>query len=341
VPSAPWWVWQRQRSCRFSVTTWVSTSGFLPAVLGIVAFVDLLSAYLLVQQYRSEGDPRELAMACAYTASLVVMIGYAGAFPGALSANPPFATAASVAPWLYVIWHTGFPVLLALAWAPWPSRWTALCRPEARASRLWAAQLLTLAGAVALVVVLVRNGPALPVLIVGRDFTAMTRLTAPVAVPLVVISAIVTTYAMRRRSGPERWCSTAVWVCLIDLLLTYGARIRFSAGWYAGRTLTVIAATVVLVAMLHETTQLKAALRSTLDRFREAERLQRTILDNLDDAVVLTDPAGQVIMVNEGDQAQVLPCAAGRDAGTFARVRCRRAASRARRPARRANRVPG
>lgn len=37
--------------------------------------------------------------------------------------------------------------------------------------------------------------------------------------------------------------------CLCDLVLTYVSRSRFSLGWYGGRTLTIFAAAVVLVAM--------------------------------------------------------------------------------------------
>jgi len=37
------------------------------------------------------------------------------------------------------------------------------------------------------------------------------------------------------RTGPERWTSIAVLVCLCDLILTYVARSRYSLGWYGGR----------------------------------------------------------------------------------------------------------
>ncbi len=39
-----------------------------------------------------------------------------------------------------------------------------------------------------------------------------------------------------------------VLVCLSDLVLTYAARHRFSLGWYAGRSLTLVASGVVLLA---------------------------------------------------------------------------------------------
>ena len=55
--------------------------------------------------------------------------------------------------------------------------------------------------------------------------------------------------ARGHRSGPERWSSIAILVCGCDLVLTYLAGSRFSLGWYAGRSLTMVAGGIVLIAM--------------------------------------------------------------------------------------------
>jgi len=272
--------------------------GFLPALLAVVACFDLLSVYLLIEQFRAEGDPRILAMAAAYSWSLVVMLGYAGAFPGVVSARAPLSSAPSVAPWLYVIWHSSFPILLGLAWAPWPDRMARHRLAQRRRRLTWGTQLLALGAALVVVADIVDYGPHLPVLISGVDTTRMTTLTAPITVPLVVLAAVMSTWSLRRRSGPERWTSAAVWVCLFDLLLTYASGHRYSTGWYAGRGLTVIAAAVVLVAMLRETTRLKADLAVALASEQLVESLQRTILDNLQESVVVTDLDGRIQTAN-------------------------------------------
>ena len=280
--------------------------GFLPAVLAVVACLDLLSVVLLLSQFRAEGDPRLLAMAVAYCWSLGTMLGYAGAFPGVVAVTPPLATAPSVAPWLYLLWHTGFPVLLGLAWAPWPGTWARTLPLPQRRARAWLSVGAASGGAAGLVAVLVAHGPDLPVLIRGVDTSRMTALTAPVCLPLVVVAGLVTTRALRGRSGPERWTAAAVWVCLLDLLLTYASRHRYSLGWYAGRGLTLIAAAVVLLALLREATRVKAHLHDALTRAQRVELLQRTILDNLSETVVLTDTDSRVLMLN-GAARRVLP----------------------------------
>jgi diguanylate cyclase (GGDEF)-like protein len=232
------------------------TTSYVPAILAMVACFDIMSVWLLAGEYLDTGDRRLLAMALAYLWSLLLMGGYALAFPGVVSHHPPLAVTASVAPYLYIGWHAGFPALLGAAWAPWDG----LDRRDVRRRRvtLLAAVTAMSVAALATVTCCVLNVRRLPVLIHGLDTSAMARLTAPIALPLVLISLVVCTRAVRGRTGPERWSSVAILVCLCDLCLTYSSHYRYSLGWYTGRTLTVTAAAVVLIAMLASFRRLKA-----------------------------------------------------------------------------------
>lgn len=221
---------------------------FVPAMLAIVGCFDVMSVYLLAGDYRDNGDRRVLILACAYVWSLVVMLGYALTFPGALSLHPPLTQAA--APWMYILWHAGFPTIIGLAWSPWPPRWTALIDPLHRRNSERIALAATFALATVVVVIIIAVAAHLPRLINGLDTSRMTSLTAPVTLPLVLVSAWSATRGTRGRTGPERWSSVAVLACLGDLVVTYLSRYRFSLGWYAGRTLTLVAAGAVLTAML-------------------------------------------------------------------------------------------
>lgn len=223
---------------------------FVPALVSVVACFDIMSAYLLVGDFRDRGDVRLLVMACAYWWSLTVMAGYALAFPGAVSADPPLALVPSMAPYLYVTWHGGFPILLGAAWAPWPAGWT---NPTPFGRRGVVAVVVSgaaVAAGIAVVAGLAAFSRHLPVLINGLDTSRMTTLTAPFALPMVLLALAVTIRGTRTRTGPERWSSVAVLVCLLDLALTYGSGTRYSLGWYTGRSLTLLSAGVVLLAML-------------------------------------------------------------------------------------------
>jgi diguanylate cyclase (GGDEF)-like protein len=226
-------------------------------MLGIVTCFDVMSVYLLVGEYRDGGDVRLLAMSWAYLASLAFMGAYALAFPG-VTAHPPLAITPSMAPWFYISWHAGFPVMLGIAWAPWPARWTA----NTPASRRWTAAVATLGAVVvlsgAVVTLLTVDAKHLPVLIKGLDTYRMTVITAPIALPLVAVSLLAAYRGTRWRTGPERWSVLAVLVCLCDLGLTYTGHYRYSLGWYAGRSLTLVASGAVLVAMMASFRRLKA-----------------------------------------------------------------------------------
>jgi diguanylate cyclase (GGDEF)-like protein len=228
---------------------------FVPAVMSTVFVIDLVTCCLLATRFRDSGDRRMLALAVAYVWSALVILGYVAAFPGVLAKHAPLGAWPSTAPWLYLGWHVGFPVLLGLAWCPWP---TSLCRtvPPAGRSRLMTTSLVGVsvvaAGGVMLIATLGHRW--LPVLIHGTNTVRMSELAGPPGVLLGVTSAVVVTHGIRFRRGPERWVAVTAWVCVADLVLTFASLHRFSVGWYAGRGMTVVATSLVFIAMLVEYT---------------------------------------------------------------------------------------
>lgn len=281
------------------------STAFMPAMLALVAGLDLISAVLLTSQFRAAGDRRALVLASSYVFSLSVLAGFSASFPGILGAVGPLGTWSSTAPWLWVVWHTGFPVLLAAAVAPWPQRWTAPLPAAGRRRTAWA----TLVGAAAVgalaVLVAVTGRGWLPVLIDGVDTSSLTHLTGPVTLPVVAAATVVAVAGAIRLSGPVRWAALAAAAVLGDVVLTLFSLHRFSLGWYVGRSLTVVSSTVVLVAMLAEFSRLRAQLaleahrlRLLLSRSEELEALHSTLLDLMSDGVMLRGSDGRVMATN-------------------------------------------
>jgi diguanylate cyclase (GGDEF)-like protein len=235
-----------------------ATLSFMPALIAMVTCFDIMSVVLLLGGYRDQGDRRLLLMAAAYAWSMVVMLGYALAFPGAIAQAPPLATTASTAPYLYVMWHGGFPLVLGLASAPWPERFTARTRPERRSRAALRVIMTAAVSALATVALVVTQSTRLPDLIVGLDTSRMTSFTAPLILPAVLVALVVSYVGSRGRGGPQRWCTVLILVCSCDLVLTYSSRERFSLGWYSGRMLTLVAAGTVVVAMLGSFRRLSA-----------------------------------------------------------------------------------
>jgi EAL domain-containing protein (putative c-di-GMP-specific phosphodiesterase class I) len=278
---------------------------FLPAMLALVGCFDLLSALFLLRQYLDTGDKVSLRLSWAYLFSLVVLAGYGASFPNVLGTHPPLDLHPSTAPWLWVTWHTGFPMLLAVALT---SKWAPLRGPvplELRRRTLWTSIVLCSGTGAMFVVVASVFGGHLPVLIQGTDYSEMTRIVGPIMLPLVTLATVVTCLGAHRRRGPERWAAIAAAASLGDVVLTLSSRYRYSIGWYAGRSLAIAAAAAVLIALLVEFGRVKSELAKESERLSaalrrgdELERLQQTLLDNMVDGVTLRGPDGELIASN-------------------------------------------
>ncbi len=223
---------------------------FLPAVLALVLVLDFIGLVLLRTQFASEGDPRLLALSWAYTWSLVVMAGYAAAFPGVLGTPAPLGTWTSVAPYLWVSWHAGFPLLLGLAFAPWRPSWTQRFAVADRARVFRRSNAVAVLVALTLIVVVVTGGSWAPSVISGLDTTSMTRICGPGMAVCALLGAFWCWRGAAGREGPERWAPLAAVAVVADVVLTLASLHRYSLGWYAGRFLTVLAAGIVVGAML-------------------------------------------------------------------------------------------
>ncbi len=225
--------------------------------MSIIFILDIVTCFLLITRFHDIGDRRLLALSLAYVWSGFMILGYVAAFPGVISSHPPLGSWASTSPWLYLGWHVGFPVLLAVAWCPWPGH---LCRPVPVNQRMRAtvrACLLVGAAAVGTIVLVSFFGHSfLPVLIHGTSLVRMSEITGPPALALGVASAVIITRGTRSRVGPERWVAVTAWVCVADMILLFASLHRYSVGWYWGRGMTLVAVSLVFFAMMSEFTKL-------------------------------------------------------------------------------------
>lgn len=280
-------------------------SNFVAVMLALVGCFDVLSVALLVAQFRDTGERRALALSWAFAFAFVTLLAWSTAFPGVFGGPGPLGAVPSVEPWLWVTWHVGFPVLLAVAVAPWPE---AVERRVARARRgllAWVTVTVAIVASVLAVALVIGLGESLPVVIEGTDTTGMTGIAGPVMLPLVAATVAITIACAWRRSGAERWAGLAAAAALGDVVLTLFSFQRFSVGWYAGRTLTIVSAGVVLIALLADFCNVKSRLAVEGDRLRRQllhidrlERLQHTLLAHMAEGVVMQTPTGEVVASN-------------------------------------------
>lgn len=233
---------------------------FLPFFLTAVFILEGLTAVMMWQHYKADGDVRLLMLGCAYAWTAMIVLPYAVTFRGLVLADPSWFSASSTS-WLWVIWHVGFPLLLGVALCPWPRRWEAarFVAMERRTSTSALALLLEIV-ALAGVTVIATMTPWLPMLERSNDYLQLTHAIGPEIIALNLAAVIMVAAGWWRAHPIERWVLLAVTAAAADSILSLMAQSRFTIGWYAGRGANLVASSALLLAVLVETDRLYRAM---------------------------------------------------------------------------------
>jgi diguanylate cyclase (GGDEF)-like protein len=250
----------------------IRVPSFLASFVGAIVVTELISSYVFAGYYQTRRDLRYLFLASAYACSGCLAVPYFLTFPGIFAPLGLFGATEQTALYLWLSWHAFFPLLI-LASAVTPPRMAIATERLA----LWslAAYALAIGLAAVATLTLLRIGPALPVLVSGSTFTAVTRHV--IAPCICALSALALTALLRSR---KPYPAMTVWIvvsltasCLDTAMGLLSA--RYSYGWYAGELFGVISSSIILAAYVFEMRQLQAKLSDETDELRlinESER---------------------------------------------------------------------
>ena len=222
------------------------------------AFVlnDVITAFLLFGQYRILQTRALCALGCGYLFTALIAAIHALSFPGLLAPNGLFGAGPQTTAWLYMFWHGGFP-LFVIAYACLKDN-----QDEPRSTMLTIAA--GIAGTVILtaVVILVATvgQPALPAIMQGNRYTPL-MLGVVTSVWLLSAAALYALWRREQRSVLDLWLMVAMCAWMIDIALSAvlnGG--RFDLGFYSGRLYGLLAASFLLLLLLHEHGALYAQL---------------------------------------------------------------------------------
>jgi len=235
---------------------------FLPSIYAVAIFAELLTAFLLWNQYRASGHPPIAVLALAYVGAALIATEYILAFPHAfaehfLGAGPQSAI------WLYLIGHVFFTTYIVLF-----ALWEPLCRRLPTFAKGNGVPMLTVITVlVPLIALIVTVGYAdeLPIAIVGRHVTALWSRTAiPALLCYQVLACAILIGVTRLRTAVHLWLTVILTVSFSEVVvsnLISGS--RFTLGWYLGRAESLLAASVFLVVLFGSVYRILLTLTST------------------------------------------------------------------------------
>ena len=232
-------------------------NAFFPSLDAIVFVSDLVTAVLLYAQFSISRLRALLALAAGYLFTALIVIPHALTFAGAFSPTGLLGANIQTGSWLFIFWHIGFSAGL-LAYA--------VLREEWLTTHVSHVQVLPAIGcSVAGVVVLVcaltwlatAGATMLPPIILNDQRHISPIVVYPISFAILISLTAFLLLLRRRRSVLGLWLMVVALVAILELAFSgLLASIRFSAGFYAGRTFSLLTASIVLIVILAETTVL-------------------------------------------------------------------------------------
>jgi signal transduction histidine kinase len=232
---------------------------FLPAVVAAISVIDFITSILLFAHFSIFRSRALLALASGYLFTALIVIPNALTFPGAFSPTGLLDASPQSAGWLYFFWHTGFAAAL-LVYASLKGRKASKDDVGASAAFAigWSAAIVALV-VCGLTLLTTAGASLLPQL-----FTDGTHFS-PAADHFFLFMFVVCAFAFfavwsRRRSVLDYWLIIVALALICEVALSLAGSARFSVGFYANRTFSLITSATILVLLLAETTKLYARL---------------------------------------------------------------------------------
>jgi PAS domain S-box-containing protein len=281
---------------------------FVASYQSALAVIDLITAILLFSQFGMLRSRALLLLASGYLFTAAAAIVHALTFPGLFAPAGLFDGGPQTTVWLYMIWHSGFP-LLVLGYA-------ALKDSDGGAKITGSAGGAILASVIAVAVamsavgwVVISKHDMLPTLLSEGHYTStMTGVVSTVW--CLSLAALLVLWFRRPHSVIDVWLMVVLLAWLFDIALSAIVNVsRFDLGFYAGRIYGLLAASFVLAVLLVHNTAMQARLSRLLvtlrpqaaserDRYTESERLFSAVVESSNDAIITKTLDGTITAWN-------------------------------------------
>src|SRR5512147_2718160 len=209
---------------------------FIPAYQTAVVINDLITAGLLFGQYSILQSRGLLALATAYLFTAFIAVAHTLSFPGLFSPTGLLGAGPQTTAWLYMFWHAGFPLLVAV-YAAFDRKAASLALQSRTSVWLVVSWIVaTLLVAATFTLLATAGHEILPVIMQGSHYTpAMIGVVSVVCGTTLV--ALFFLWRRRPHTVLDLWLIVVIVVWGLDVALSAVLNAgRFDLGFYVGRT---------------------------------------------------------------------------------------------------------
>jgi signal transduction histidine kinase len=253
---------------------------FIPVYESAAVICDLLTAALLLGQYRILRSRALLILATGYLLTAFTATAHLLTFPGVFSDTGWLGARSQSTAWLYVFWHGSFPlVVVAYAWLKRYEPVTRTQREGACAPAIVSGIAFAALVAVAFALLATRGYDLLPPQLYGPPLAPRYTVAHGIVLGIIwslSLLALATLLWRRPHSVLDLWLMVVMCAWLFDI--TFAGVLnhsRFDLGFYVGRIYSLCAASFVLVVLTLENIDLYARVVRALENERvERQRVQ-------------------------------------------------------------------
>jgi diguanylate cyclase (GGDEF)-like protein len=265
----------------FARTPLAQVPAFIPIYVSALLICDLITAVLLLGQFRFLRKQALLVLAGGYLFTAGMTLAYALIFPGMFSPSGLFGAGPQTTSAMYMFWHAGFP-LAVIAYAQLkaeapagsgPAAW-----PQERARTAIACMVAAVLCIACMLTYVATSGHALlPAFIDGDRTTDLGRIVLS-GNWLLSLLALAVLWRRRPHTVLDLWLLVVMCVWLFDIALAAIVNTgRYDLGWYVGRIYGLLAASVLLMLMVTEHGKYYARLVQLTGRLNDANKALRQL----------------------------------------------------------------
>ncbi len=275
---------------------------FIPNYEAALCISDLITATILFGQFHLLRSRALLIVASGYLFTALIAIPHMMSFPGVFSPTGLMGAGEQTTVWLYMFWHAGFPATVIAYALHGPVGAINTTMQGSARSALTVAFVLVVAAVLVLTLLATAGQALLPPLMRG-NVHGPGMIFVVVSIWAMNIVATVLLWFRRPHTVLDLWLVVVMCAWVFDVALSAmlnGG--RFDLGFYAGRVYGLLAATLVLIVLLIESTRLYKQLVGLFadekhERRREAEERRRIFETSLD-LILVVDRTGTLLRVS-------------------------------------------